>query len=86
MEKPSSAQAPYSVHALLARPISTSDRANSRRLMLASTGRPPCRSIQRPARGPIRPDTTIATEKAAYTPGTGRPSSRAIGAERIAGR
>ena len=50
------------------------------------TGRPPQRSMARPAYGPSIADTMSAAEKAANTVGTETPRSRAIGAASIAGR
>ncbi len=55
-------------------------------LVAISTGRPPKRSIARPAIGPTSAETTSAAEKAANTAAGARPRSRAIGAARIAAR
>jgi hypothetical protein len=55
-------------------------------LVAISTGRPPRRSMARPAAGPTSADSTSAIEKAANTVGVARPRSRAIGAASIAGR
>jgi hypothetical protein len=51
-----------------------------------STGRPPRRSIARPAQGPISAETMSASEKAANTVAAETPSSRAIGRASTAGR
>ncbi len=56
------------------------------RLVPSNTGRPPQRSMARPASGPSRAETTSASENAANTVGVVTPSSRAIGAASIAGR
>ena len=66
-----------------ARPASPSAKTT---LVAISTGRPPQRSMAAPERGPTSAETTSAMEKAAKTVGIDTPSSRAIGAARIAGR
>ena len=55
-------------------------------LQPSSTGRPPTRSMARPAAGPTAAETTSASEKARYTIGGGSPRSVAIGWASTAGR
>ena len=56
-------------------------------LVVASTGRPPCRSIRRPAHGPTSAETTSAAEKAANTVAELlKPNSRAMAEASKAGR
>ena len=68
-----------------ARPRPARPRAKTT-LLAPSTGRPPQRSIARPANGPSAADTSRASENAANTVGTPTPRSRAIGVASIAGR
>jgi hypothetical protein len=56
------------------------------RLEIASTPRPPCRSITRPTQGPSSAVSSTEAEKAAKTALGGRAKSRAIGPARIADR
>ena len=56
------------------------------RFVPISTGRPPHRSIDRPAYGPSNAETTSASENAANTVGVDTPRSLAIGVASIAGR
>ena len=60
--------------------------AANNRLVPTSTGRPPWRSMPRPAKGPSSADTMSATENAANTVGVVTPRSRAMGAASMAGR
>jgi hypothetical protein len=85
MATPSTTQAAKSPIASRASARPTSPVAKTT-LVATSTGRPPKRSMARPAGGPSSAETTSATENAANTVGTDTPSSRAIGAARIAGR
>ncbi len=55
-------------------------------LVAISTGRPPQRSMLRPAYGPSSAETTSAHENAANTMATDTPMSRAMGTARMAGR
>jgi hypothetical protein len=60
--------------------------AANNRLVPTSTGRPPCRSIARPASGPSKADTMSASENAANTMDVATPRSRAMGTASMAGR
>ena len=85
MPTPSSTQAANIAVGPLARPRPARPRANTT-LLPTSTGRPPQRSIARPANGPSAADTSSASENAANTVGAVTPRSRAIGVASIAGR
>ena len=60
--------------------------AANTRFETASTSRPPNRSMRRPANGPSIAAMMSAAENAPNTRPVETPSSRAIGAARIAGR
>ena len=85
MARPISAQPRKSAGVLSAQPRAARPAAKTR-LLAISTGRPPKRSIARPAAGPTAAATINATEKAANTVETPMPSVRAIGAASMAGR
>ena len=85
MATPISAHAANSETASCADPSAISPTANNR-LVVISTGRPPRRSMSRPAQGPSNAVTTSASENAANTDGTPIPRSVAIDAASTAGR
>ena len=85
MPTPITSQAANNIAAPCAAP-SIARPAAKTRLETASTSRPPKRSIRRPARGPRNAERTSPAENAPKTRPVAKPSSRAIGAARIAGR
>ena len=82
---PSSSQASQSTATSGAKASISSPMAKTP-LLAIRTGRPPQRSIHAPMRGPTRAETTNAPLKAAMTPATEVPRSRAMGTARMAGR
>ena len=85
MPTPSSIQPANSIQALAASPSTARPSANTT-FDAMSTGRPPRRSMARPAQGPVSAETPSAMEKAAKTVGSPSPSERAMGAASTAGR
>src|SRR5688572_11653049 len=85
MPRPSTHHAANKAAPLDAKPSSMRPAASTR-LEMASTPRPPQRSMARPAYGPASAITTSATEKAPNTVDVARPRSRATGAARMAMR
>jgi hypothetical protein len=85
MPRPRTAQAAARPAALEANDSNTSPAANIT-LVAASTSRPPCLSIMRPASGPSRPESNNAAEKMPKNQTFGRPSANEIGSAKTAFR
>ena len=85
MASPSSSQAANSWLAVCTWDSNTRPSAKST-LVAMSTGRPPQRSISRPATGPVKAITSSASENAAKTRDAGTPRLPPIAPARMAGR